>query len=160
MIFRPFCQLIYDETAKWGFKTRLSLVCYVTGQMLYVPCWMLLMLNFFFFSWPFWTLWPPKCRYFSFFRLHLGYAHYQEFLGEEKILSWIPVVLWLESWYIHVCWNVFIIFFSLKCSVGVSRSRIQWPSSISENATQLRCDSCVKFVDVGPSHRPILWLIF
>ena len=38
MIFRPFCQLIYDETAKWGFKTRLSLVCYVTGQMLYVPC--------------------------------------------------------------------------------------------------------------------------
>ena len=75
---------------------------------------------------------------------HLCYAHYQEFLGRRRENSFHEFPLFYDlnllSWYIHVCcWNVFIIFFSLKYSVGVSRSRIQWPSSISEKATQLRC---------------------
>ena len=117
------------------------MVCYVTGQMFHLNVAHFELFEFF-FSWPFWTLWPPKCRYFSFFRLPSVLCSLSRILGQKrKFLSWIPVVLWLEVLiYPRVCcWNVFIIFFSLKYSVGVSRSRIQWPSSISENATQLRC---------------------
>ena len=117
------------------------MVCYVTGQMFHLNVAHFELFEFF-FSWPFWTLWPPKCRYFSFFRLPSVLCSLSRILGQKKrkFFHEFPLFYDLKSWYIHVCcWNVFIIFFSLKYSVGVSRSRIQWPSSISENATQLRC---------------------
>ena len=119
------------------------MVCYVTGQMFHLNVAHFELFEFF-FSWPFWTLWPPKCRYFSFFRLPSVLCSLSRILGQKKRKFFHEFPLFYDlnllSWYIHVCcWNVFIIFFSLKYSVGVSRSRIQWPSSISENATQLRC---------------------
>ena len=73
------------------------LVCYVSGQMFHLNVAHFELFEFF-FSWPFWTLWPPKCRYFSFFRLPSVLCSLSRILGQKrKFLSWIPVVLWLES---------------------------------------------------------------